>query len=187
MQSPWSFIVRPIGGSRYVNKKEISGVDFIVNSSEENHKASNRQAEVVELPIEYKGEIEKGDILLVHHNVFKFYNDMYGRKKSGKSFLKDDLFLVEWDQFFMYKKNSKWNAHDKYCFIKPIKKINGAIEYLEKEEPNVGQMAYPNGYILDKGVKVGDIVTYKPNCNYEFNVDGEKLYRLYDHQISMVL
>ena len=187
MQSPCSFVVRPIGGSRYVNKKKISGVDFIVNTSEENHSASNRQAEVVELPIGYKGEIEKGDVLLVHHNVFKFYNDMYGRKKSGKSFLKDDLFLVEWDQFFMYKKNGKWNAHDKYCFIKPIKKFDRLMESLDKEEPNMGQMAYANGYILDKGVRVGDVVAYKPNCNYEFNVDGEKLYRLYDHQISMVL
>ena len=86
MQSPWSFVVRPIGGNRYVNEKNIAGVDFIVNTSEENHNASNREAEVVELPIGYTGKIRKGDILLVHHNVFKYYNDMYGRKKSGKSF-----------------------------------------------------------------------------------------------------
>jgi len=51
----------------------------------------------------------------------------------------------------------------------------------------MGRMAYPNGYISDKGVSVGDVVAYMPNCNYEFNVDGEKLYRLYDHQISMVI
>ena len=92
-----------------------------------------------------------------------------------------------WDQFFMYKKDGEWNAHDKYCFIKPIKKFDGVMESLDKEEPNMGQMAYANGYILDKGVSVGDIIAYIPNCNYEFNVDGEKLYRLYDHQISMVI
>ena len=187
MQSPWSFVVRPINGNRYVNEKNIAGVDFIVNTSEENHNASNREAEVVELPIGYTGKIRKGDTLLVHHNVFKYYNDMYGRKKSGKSFLKDDLFLVDGDQFFMYKQDGQWNAHDKYCFIKPIKKFNRVIDSLDKEEPNMGQITHPNRYLLSKGVKVGDIVAHKPDCNYEFNVDGEKLYRLYDHQISMVL
>lgn len=57
--------------------------------------ASNRYAEVVELPINYIGNIEKGDTLLVHHNVFKIYYDMRGRDKSSGNFFKDDLFLLE--------------------------------------------------------------------------------------------
>ena len=40
----------------------------------------------VATPLGYDGEIVVGDLLLVHHNVFKFYNDMKGRQKSGKSF-----------------------------------------------------------------------------------------------------
>jgi hypothetical protein len=51
----------------------------------------------------------------------------------------------------------------------------------------MGQMVYPNSYIKSKGVQVGDIVGYKPKCNYEFTVDGQKLYRVFDHQITMVL
>ena len=54
------------------------------------------------LPLGYEGPIGVGDTLLVHHNVFKFYNDMKGRRQSGRSFLKDDLFLVDFDQFYMY-------------------------------------------------------------------------------------
>lgn len=187
MKSPWSFVVKPIGGSRYVNQKKIGDVDFIVNTSEENHKASNRMGVVIDLPIGYEGDISTGDILLVHHNVFKFYNDMYGRKKSGKSFLKEDLFLVDQDQFYMYKKNRQWIAHDKNCFIKPLTKKDRSIHINDKEEPLMGQMVYPNGYIKSKGVNVGDVVGYKPKCNYEFNVDGQKLYRVFDHQITMVL
>ena len=187
MRSPFSFIVKPIGGSRYVNKKEIEGVDFIVSSSEENHKASNRMAEVLETPIGYEGSVRKGDILLVHHNVFKFYNDMYGKKKSGKSFFKDDLFFVDSDQFYMYKRGEQWFAYDKYCFIKPIKKISKSIDTNDKEEPLMGEMIYPNMYMKKKGVEKGNIVAYQPDCNYEFVVEGERMYRLYDHQITIVL
>ena len=113
-------------------------MEIITSTSEENHKASNREAEVVSTPIGYNGQIEKGDILLVHHNVFKFYNDMKGRQKSGKSFFKDNLFFIENDQFFMYKHKGEWYCHDRYCFVKPIPASESYIfkpfaeEYLKK-------------------------------------------------------
>ena len=55
------------------------------------------------------------------------------------------------------------------------------------EEPLIGEMKYPNEYLKSKGVKEGDLVTFLPETEYEFNIDGEKLYRMYDHHISMVL
>ena len=76
MKSPNQFIVKPINGKRYDNTKDIGGIDLIVSTSEEDHKFSNRYAEVVATPLSYSGPIEPGDTLLVHHNVFKFYNDM---------------------------------------------------------------------------------------------------------------
>ena len=107
MQSPDRFIVKPVNGKRYNNTKEIGGLEFITSTSEEEVAASNREAEVIAVPLNYKGEIEPGDTLLVHHNVFKFYNDMKGRRQSGRSFFKEDLFFIEDEQFYMYKKNNK--------------------------------------------------------------------------------
>jgi hypothetical protein len=107
MRSPFNFIAKPVNGRRYDNTKEIGGVELITSTSEEDHKFSNRYAEVVELPLEYDGPVAIGDILLVHHNVFKFYNDMRGKQKSGRSFFKDDLFFIEPDQFFMYKRGPR--------------------------------------------------------------------------------
>ena len=120
MKSPNMFIVRPINGRRYDNIKNIGGLDIITSVSQEDHESSNRYAEVVETPINYTGEITKGDTLLVHHNVFKLYYDMRGREKSGASYFKDDLFFVDYEQFFLYKHNDNWKSHSKYCFIKPI-------------------------------------------------------------------
>lgn len=187
MRSPFYFIAKPVNGKRYDNTKEIGGVDFIVSTSEEDHKFSNRFAEVVELPLGYKGPIKEGDTLLVHHNVFKFYNDMRGRQKSGKSFFKDDLFFIETEQFFMYKQDNKWNAYDRFCFVKPVPATESYIKKPFTNEPLVGLMKYPNEYLLERGIKEGDMVCFSPDSEYEFTIDEEKLYRMYDHQITIKL
>jgi hypothetical protein len=187
MRSPFYFIVKPLNGKRYDNTRDMSGVEVIVSTSEEDHKFANRYAEVLELPARYSGPIEKGDILLVHHNAFKFYNDMKGRQKSGRAFFKDDVFLIDTEQFFLYKKGSTWNAYDRYCFVKPISAIESYIKKPFSEEPLMGEMKYPNDYLKSRGVSAGDQVCFCPDSEYEFEVDGEKLYRMYDHQITIKL
>lgn len=188
MKSPFNFIVKPSNNKRYDNTIKIGNVNLITSSSKEDHTVSNRYAIVVETPINYTGPIKPGDTLLVHHNVFKYYNDMQGREKSGKSFFKDNLFFIDNDQFFMYKQNGEWKAHSKYCMIKPIEK--GGNHYLKthaEEEPLIGLVKYPNKYLISKGINKGDKVSFQPDSEYEFNVDGEKLYRMFDKNITMVL
>ena len=185
MQSPDRFIVRPIKGKRYNNTKDIGGLDFITSTSEEDFKFSNREAEVISLPLDYKGDIETGDTLLVHHNVFKFYNDMKGRRQSGRSFFKDDLFFVDNDQFYLYKRDGCWNSHDRFCFVKPIDKLDSFMDKACKYEPLMGDMVYSNDYLKSKGVQDGDRVFFTPDSEYEFTIDDEVLYRVFDHQITM--
>ena len=187
MRSPTDFIVTPLHNKRYSNTKDIGGVDFIINSSQEDHKFSNREAVVVETPLNYKGDIKKGDVLLVNHNVFKYYNDIKGRQKSGRSFFKDNIFLIDTEQFFLYKNTEGWQTYDRYCFIKPIPvEKNLSIDKFCKYEPLVGVMKYPNTYLKTQGVIEGDKVSFSP-YPYEFEIDGETLYRLHDHQITLIL
>ena len=187
MKSPFYFIVKTKNNKRYDSTKKIGNIDFITSTSKEDHVASNRYAIVVETPINYKGPINIGDTLLVHHNVFKYYNDMKGKERSGKSFFKDDLFFIDNDQFFLYKQNNIWNAHSKYCMIKPIPKKDHYLKTHENNEPLFGLVKYPNKYLISKGINKGDKVSFKPESEYEFNVDGEKLYRMFDHQITLSL
>lgn len=187
MKSPFYFIVNPQDNKRYSNTKDISGVNFIVSTSEEDHKFSNRFATVIETPLGYNGPISIGDILLVHHNAFKFYNDIKGRQKSGKSFFRDDTFFIESEQFFMYKNINGWHSHDRYCFVKPITAKESYIKKPFSEEPLMGIMKYPNEYLLKQGVSSGDLVCFAPDSEYEFTVDEEKLFRIYDHQITIKL
>ena len=187
MKSPHNFIVRPLEGKRYNNTKSIGGMEFVVSTSEEDHKFSNREAVVVETPVGYKGKIQVGDTLLVHHNVFKFYNDIKGRRKSGKSYFKDDLFFVDNDQFYLYKQDGKWHSHDRFCFIEPIEALEGFLYKASKYEPLIGKVKYPNEYLRSQNVSEGDLVGFTPESEYEFDIDGEKLYRVFDHQVTMIL
>tara|TARA_R100000808_G_C2155481_1_gene168169 strand:+ start:6964 stop:7527 length:564 start_codon:yes stop_codon:yes gene_type:complete len=187
MKSPYSFIVTPVKDRRYDNLKQIGDIEFITSVSEEDHTASNRFASVVETPIHYTGPIQKGDTLLVHHNVFKFYNDMQGRRKSGRSHLKENLFLVDSEQFYMYKKKDKWHAWGKYCFIKPASLKESYIFKATNEEPLFGTIKYINEELIALGVKEGDSISYTPGSEYPFIVDDEKLYRMFTNNITMIV
>ena len=188
MKSPFYFIVKPRRGERYDNIKVYGDVEFITNSSIESFEHSNRYAEVVATPIGYEGEIVSGDTLLVHHNVFKFYYDMKGREKSGRSFFQNDLFFVDNEQFYLYQSGDKeWKAHSKYCFILPAEEQEYYLSKGGNEEPLVGTIRYINKELLNLGLNVGDKVCYEPDTEYEFTVDGEKLYRMYTNNIAVVL
>lgn len=187
MKSPFSFIAKPVKGKRYNNTKNIGGIDFIISTSQEDHKFSNREAEVIECPINYDGPIKAGDTLLVHHNVFKYYNNMKGKQVSGRSFFKDDLFFIDNEQFYMYKNKEGWNAHDKNCFVEPVEVEESYIYKPISNEPLVGRLKYPNEYLKTQGLKSGDRVSFKPESEYEFNVDGEKMYRMFTKNICILL
>tara|TARA_R110002051_G_scaffold107917_1_gene180783 strand:+ start:822 stop:1328 length:507 start_codon:yes stop_codon:yes gene_type:complete len=167
--------------------KDIGGTEFITSVSQEDHEASNRLAKVISLPINYDGPVEQGDTLLVHHNVFKFYYDMQGRQKSGRSYLKDNLFLVDNEQFFLYKRKGKWNAHGKYCFIKPAPLKDSYVFKGGNEEPLFGTVKYINQELLDLGVQEGDEISFQPDSEYPFMVDDEKVYRMFTKNITMII
>lgn len=187
MRSPYNFIVTPLKNKRYDNSKKIAEVDFLTSVSQEDHIASNRFAKVIALPINYNGPVKEGDTLLVHHNVFKLYYDMYGREKSGRSFLKDNLFLIDNEQFFLYKQSGNWKAHGKYCFVKPAPLKDSYIFKGGNEEPLFGTIKYINQELIELGVKEGDEISFTPDSEYEFNIEGEKLYRMFTNNITMII
>jgi G:T-mismatch repair DNA endonuclease (very short patch repair protein) len=187
MRSPFYFIVTPLNEKRYNNTIDYEGVNFISNTSQENFKSTNRMGVVVSTPVNYTGDIVKGDILVVHHNVFKIYYDMRGRQKSGRSFLKDNTFLVDETQFYAYNHNGEWRCHSNNCFVKPIDKKEYFIEKPGTEEALVGRMRYNNKELDKLGVHNGALICFEPESEYEFQIDGEKLYRMYTRNITMTL
>lgn len=175
-RSPFYFLVKPLKGKRYSNTVDIAGIELISSVDEEDHRFSNRFAEVIATPIGYDGDIDVGDTMVVHHNVFKYYYDMSGMKRSGRSWLFGDVFFVDFDQFFLYKKpGGEWKTHSKYCFVKPL------------EEPLVGEVVYSNIQLDEVGISEGDVISYQPDSEYEFRFDEGILYRMFTNNIAIKL
>lgn len=185
MKSPHYFILEPKGGDRYNHTKD----DLIVSVSKEDASHSNRIGIVVETPVGYSGPVCIGDEMIVHHNVFKFYNDMKGRERNGRSYLFDNKFFVEDDRWFMYRKpGGDWQTHDKYCFVSPETIDHDfwmAVPGLDRHL--IGRLAYSNEELNDLGINQGDLIGFTPGSEYEFEIDGEKMYRMFTENICMTI
>jgi hypothetical protein len=90
------------------------------------------------------------------------------------------MYFVKPDQIFLYKRNNKWFAPKGYCFVKPIK--SNSI-YEDKEVPLRGIIKYVDPEL--KNIQKEDLVGFTPSSEYEFVVDGERLYRVLTNSISI--
>ena len=180
MKSLYDFIIQPLG-DKYSNTVKISGVDVVVNTKIENWKFVNRLAVVVETPLAFTTKVKKGDIIVIHQNVFRTFYDMKGQKKKSRSYFKDDLYFCAIDQIYLYKNSNSWNSFGDRCFIKPIK--NNDSLTLDKEQKLIGILKYSNSSLEALKINQGDLVGYTPNGEWEFLVENERLYCMKSNDI----
>ena len=177
MQSLNDYIVRP-KGQRYNNAIDVGDKKLIINTEVFNHQFVNREAEVIAIPRNNKANIKVGDTVVLHHNVFRRWHNIKGEEKNSRSYFKENTYFIKEDQIFAFKRNNKWKPMKGYCFIKPIK--NKDIFSSDKEQPLIGIVKQSDGT-----VEVGDLVGFRPNSEYEFIIDGERLYRVLSSFITI--
>jgi len=180
MRSVFSFIVKPVG-ERYNNKVKIADRELIVNTKIESFKSVNNFAEVVALPLAYSTNIKVGDIVVIHHNVFRVFYDIRGNKKNSRSYFKDDLYFCDLDQIYLYKNTGKWKAFGDRCFVKPIK--NKDYLNVDKEQKLIGILKYGNSSLEALKINEGDLVGYTPYGEFDFVIDGQRLYCMKSNDI----
>ena len=177
MQSIFNFIVSPKHG-RSTSKKDIDGKELLLNTEVQNHHYTSRLGVVVNTPLAIDSEIQPGDEVIVHHNVFRRFRDIRGKEKNSKAYYKEDTFFVQPDQIYAYKRNAEWQALDGYCFVKPI--VAKDTLDMHHEQPAIGIIKYAG-----EGFEAGALVGFKPGMEYEFNIEGERLYRIPVNQITI--
>ena len=177
MKSVYNFVVTP-KGDRYNNKKKVDGGELILNTEIYNHQYINREAIVISTPIVGDTDIKAGDTVIVHHNVFRRWHNVKGIEKNSRSFFDENTYLINQDQIFLYKRNNTWNAPKGYCFVKPLKAIDQFN--IESEKPLQGIVKYSDGT-----VEVNELIGFRPSSQYEFVVDGERLYRVLSNFITI--
>ena len=97
MKSLFDFIVEPVG-QRYNNNVKVGDKSLIINTEIDSFKYINNIAKVIEVPLSVKTVIKKGDLIMIHHNVFRRWYNIRGEEKNSKSFFKDNLYFVQPDQ-----------------------------------------------------------------------------------------
>jgi len=177
MKAPFCFVVKP-KGNRYNNVKKIDDKDLILNTEIFNHQFVNREAIVKSTPTAFKTDIKPGDIVIVHHNIFRRYHNQHGIEKNSRSFFDEETYLIEKEQIFLYKRKDTWIAPKGYCFVQPIKDTNNLTEDIEK--PLIGIIKYTDGTF-----KTGELIGFDPVSEYEFIIDGKRLYRVMTQFITI--
>ena len=181
MKSVFNFIVKPVG-ARYNNKIKVGDKDLILNTKIESFKSVNNLAEVISTPLAYSTNIKVGDIVLIHHNVFRRFYDIRGNQKNSRAFFMDDLYFCDLDQIYLYKSgDEKWNTFGDRCFIKPLKNIDDLK--LNKEQELIGILKYGNNSLNKLEINEGDLVGYTPYGEFDFIIDGERLYCMKSNDI----
>ena len=177
MKSVYNFVVTP-KGERYNNKTKVGDSELILNTEIFNHQYVNREGTIISTPIIGDTDIKAGDTVIVHHNVFRRWHNVKGIEKNSRSYFNESTYMISSDQIFLYKRDDKWRVPKGYCFIKPLKQKNPLDVDLER--PLVGIVKYSDGT-----TKVGDLVGFRPSSEYEFIIDGERLYRVLSNFITI--
>ena len=177
MKSVYNFVVTP-KGERYNNSKKVDGGELILNTEIFNHQYVNREATVISVPMVGHTDILPGDTVIVHHNVFRRWHNVKGIEKNSRSYFDESNYFISSDQIFLYKRDKGWIAPKGYCFVVPLKAQNPLNVDLEK--PLQGIVKYSDGT-----VEVDDLVGFRPSSEYEFIVDGKRLYRVLSNFITI--
>tara|TARA_R100001163_G_scaffold5703_1_gene6723 strand:- start:235 stop:840 length:606 start_codon:yes stop_codon:yes gene_type:complete len=180
MNSLFDFIVEPYG-QRYNNTIKVGDTSLIINTKLDNYKSVNNIGKVISVPLAYKTNIKPGDLVMIHHNVFRRFYDIRGNEKNSKSYFKDNLYFVQLDQIYLYKRSNKWKAFGDRCFIAPLKnndEINTSLE-----QSLIGVLKYGNSALEALEINEGDVVGYTPFGEYDFIVDNKRLYCMKSNDI----
>ncbi len=173
-----NYIIKPFE-ERYNNVKNVGDKELVVNTDISEHSFVSKKAVVVSTPTAFKTNIKKGDIVYVHHNIFRRWYNVRGEEKDSASHFKDDLYFVDITQIYMV--NLKCNLN--YCFVKPIKEINDL--YNNKEKEYFGILKYSNNSLKAVGLNPGALVVFTPYSEFEFIVEGERLYCMKSNDIAL--
>lgn len=183
MRSLYNYIIST--DDRYNNKTDVDDKELILNTeiTERDFHFVNRIGKVISTPINFNTPIQKGDDVIIHHNVFRRWFDVRGNERNSGSFINENKYAVFQDQIFAYKRNDVWHGMPDYCFVKPLP--NEDKWSILSEQKLLGELTYTNEYLKSLNVSIGDVVGFTPESEYEFIIDDTKLYRIQSKDITI--
>lgn len=181
LQSPYKFIVSPINGKQYNDTKIVGDIELMISNSIEEAIDVQRVGVVRGLPFGYCGDIILGDLVIIHHNVFRIMFDDKGLPRQSANYIKDDLFSVSKGEVYMIIRNGEFIPTDDNVFVEPI--LEDSFWHGKKELENEGIAKYVNLNLQRQGVVNGSKIVFKQGSKYEFDVLGTRLWMMKNRRI----
>lgn len=161
-----------------------SGIEFYVDTRFNEFEHRTQSGKVVAVPFKFDTGVEVGDELYFHHRVV--LND--GQPITGY----DNHYLVSYNpsdaiesQAIAYKnKDGEIHPLSAWSLVEQIQEERDEkSEFVEvvtlKEKPiTKGRIAFDTEHIRELGLKVGDVVVFQKNRDYEVTIDGKKYGRV---------
>ena len=182
MRSIFDFVIQP-KKSRYQNTKQVGDKELIINTEIFNHQYVSREATVIATPTTLDTPIQIGNDVIVHHNIFRRWHNVRGEEKNSRNYISEDTYLCQPEQLYLYKQNGKWTPPKGFCFVKPLE--NQDIFSVDKEKPLIGILKYAGDDLNALGLNENDLVGFSPHSEFEFVIDGERLYRVLTNSITI--
>ena len=183
MRSIFNVVIRP-KESRKTNVKKIGESELLLSTDLQDHKYVNRVGIILGIPELGCSDLQPGDEVIVHHNVFRRFYDVRGKEKNSAAYFDEDVYLCSPDQIYMYKRDEDWKSLDGFCFVKPIRSLN-EMWTPNEEEPLVGILKHTDKLLEDNNLNKEDLVGFTPRSEYEFVIDNDRMYRVPSSDISI--
>lgn len=167
--SPFEFIIQPKGGKAHVHNIGQGGL--ILNTNFDDASSSNRIGVIESIPPWYDGDMTEGDEIIVHHNVFRKYNDFKGDERFSQDFFGHG-YTCPIDAIFAFRRDgSDWKCIDENIFVLPKKEENvGVVDIVGDDTSHL------------KGVEI----MYTPHSKYAFYIEGVKYFKMKKHNVCLV-
>ena len=172
--------------------KKIGDVEIYIETKFNEFEHRVMEGEVVGIPEKYKTQVAVGDTLYFHHHVvitpqvLDEKNDLYQVNYSPDGGHATQSYIVK------KKDTDEIIALDDWVFLDPIKpepKLKSDILELVSFEEEInykGKIMYASDKIKELGLKIGDVVWFTKNSDYEMQIDDKKLWRVLIQNLTIV-
>lgn len=160
--------------------KTPSGMELYIDTRFDDVRHTIRYGTVISSP---DPRFAAGDTVYFHHNIVRRIHTVEGRTDKYHNTILENAYEIQPGQIYATKRQGQLRAIAPYCFIKPMPRQNttaGDLQIVSKqnEQPQWGIVKYTNEQLSAQGVENGDTIIFNLDSEYEYPVDGEKLYRM---------
>lgn len=171
-----------------------SGVVLYADKSFSQDKLANRIATVVETPLTYSGEIQKGFELFIDHSLFLRETYKHGTVENIYTIdAEKGLYKIPEDLIYMYKVNGgEWIGYNDNLMVGEEKenteeeKIGSIIVATKKQKRVINRVIVANDSLSDLGVSIGDSVLVDEKMKMPVPYNGKTCYLLTNKYIFAV-